>query len=236
LLDQFTKQPLVQRELTKKKVENFDLRMRTKAEEDPVVAPAFPFGRDDIEPAQIQQLVREALQRSDQHTAERPVALTLHWEGSATYLRLHAICLGILNGMSDHLDRGHPLVLVCDRDIGGLLGLPHGLTIGLVLAETMDRDRRFAAGQFERVADALGEPDDGSGDGSRAVRAVRRILTELEFETLSAVGVREQHLDQLATQALDDYFISVAPAPWSHDEVMAALRAGLALGESRESR
>ena len=69
--------------------------------------------------------------------------------------------------------------------MGGLLGLPHGLTIGLVLAETMDRDRRFVPEQFERIADALGEPQDGSGDGSRAVRAVRRILAELEFETLS---------------------------------------------------
>jgi alcohol dehydrogenase len=63
---------------------------------------------------------------------------------------------------------------------------------------------------------------------------VKRLLAELEFETLTAVGVREHHLDQLASQALEDYFISVAPSPWSHDEVVAALRAGLALGDSRQ--
>ncbi len=40
LLDQFSEQPLVQRELKKKDVRNFELRMRTKAEEDPVVAAA----------------------------------------------------------------------------------------------------------------------------------------------------------------------------------------------------
>ncbi|MDX2186881.1 MAG: ribonuclease HIII [Opitutaceae bacterium] len=40
LLDQFSKQPLVQRELARKDLKNFDLRMRTKAEEDPVVAAA----------------------------------------------------------------------------------------------------------------------------------------------------------------------------------------------------
>ncbi|MDR1010175.1 MAG: ribonuclease HIII [Opitutaceae bacterium] len=40
LLDQFSEQPLVQRELKKKGIEGFDLRMRTKAEEDPVVAAA----------------------------------------------------------------------------------------------------------------------------------------------------------------------------------------------------
>jgi alcohol dehydrogenase class IV len=119
--------------------------------------------------------------------------------------------------------------------IGGKLGLPHGLTIGLVLAETMDRDRRHATGQFERVADALSEPEDGSGDGSRAVTAVRRILHQLDFETLESVGVREESLGELASNALDDYFISVAPAPWTHDEVVDALRAGLALGPSRSA-
>jgi len=42
MLDQFTKQPLVQRQLD---VPNFELRMRTKAEEDPVVAAASIIAR-----------------------------------------------------------------------------------------------------------------------------------------------------------------------------------------------
>lgn len=45
LLDQFSEQPLVQRELKRKGVENFELRMRTKAEEDPVVAAASVVAR-----------------------------------------------------------------------------------------------------------------------------------------------------------------------------------------------
>ncbi len=45
LLDQFTEQPLVQKELAKKNVQNFELRMRTKAEEDPVVAAASVVAR-----------------------------------------------------------------------------------------------------------------------------------------------------------------------------------------------
>ena len=48
LLDQFTKQPLVQRELAKKGVKDFDLRMRTKAEEDPVVAAASVVARAEF--------------------------------------------------------------------------------------------------------------------------------------------------------------------------------------------
>ncbi len=48
LLDQFTEQPLTQRELAKKGVE-FDLRMRTKAEEDPVVAAASIVARAEFQ-------------------------------------------------------------------------------------------------------------------------------------------------------------------------------------------
>lgn len=45
LLDQFSEQPLVQRELKRKGVEGFTLDMRTKAESDPVVAAASIVAR-----------------------------------------------------------------------------------------------------------------------------------------------------------------------------------------------
>jgi ribonuclease HIII len=48
LLDQFSPQPLTQRELTKKGVTDFDLRMRTRAEEDPVVAAASVCARAEF--------------------------------------------------------------------------------------------------------------------------------------------------------------------------------------------
>ena len=59
------------------------------------------------------------------------------------------------------------------------------------------------------------------------------ILAELEFDTLAGVGVGEADLDELVEGALGDYFISVAPAPWSAAEVRAAYEQGLALGASR---
>jgi ribonuclease HIII len=48
LLDQFSEQPLVQRELAKKGVVDFDLKMRTKAESDPVVAAASVVARAEF--------------------------------------------------------------------------------------------------------------------------------------------------------------------------------------------
>ena len=47
---------------------------------------------------------------------------------------------------------------------------------------------------LERVADALGEPGDGTADGSRAVRAVQRVLADIGFPTLTDVGVTADDL------------------------------------------
>jgi alcohol dehydrogenase len=115
--------------------------------------------------------------------------------------------------------------------IGSMLHLPHGLTIGLVLAETLDRSRVDCAGRLERVADALGEPDDGSGDGSRAVTAVRRVLRSVSFPTASEAGVREEHVERLTELTLTEqaFFFDYDCHDWSRDEVAGAFREALAL-------
>ena len=58
LLDQFSKEPLVQRELKKRGLERFNLAMRTKAEEDPVVAAASVVARAEFV-RQMRALSRE---------------------------------------------------------------------------------------------------------------------------------------------------------------------------------
>jgi ribonuclease HIII len=58
LLDQFTKEPLVQKELIKRGLERFDLQMRTKAESDPVVAAASIVARAEFV-RQMRDLSRE---------------------------------------------------------------------------------------------------------------------------------------------------------------------------------
>ena len=58
LLDQFSKEPLVQRELKKLGLEHFKLEMRTKAEEDPVVAAASVVARAEFV-RQMRYLSRE---------------------------------------------------------------------------------------------------------------------------------------------------------------------------------
>ena len=115
------------------------------------------------------------------------------------------------------------------HSIGSTLGLPHGLTVGLVLAETLEVNRPQCAERLERVADALGEPADGSGDGSRAIRAVHRLLAEIGLPTLREAGVEDRHIERLVELSLSDYCLTVNPREWSEADVRAAYAAAMGL-------
>ena len=113
--------------------------------------------------------------------------------------------------------------------IGGLKHVPHGLTIGLVLVETLTREARVVPEKMERVADAMGVPADGTSDGSRAVKAVHKILADLDFPVLSSIGITQADIELLSENAMNDYFITQAPKPWSKAEVVEAFTAALKL-------
>lgn len=149
-------------------------------------------------------------------------------DGADAPARSEMACASLLAGLTMNISdcaAEHSL----GQAIGSRFGAPHGLTIGLVLAETLERERRVVPAALERVADALGAPADGSGDGSRAVRAVRGLLGELDFPVLGSLGVTEDDLDDLTELALADFFIGQSPRPWSAAEVRGAFAEALAL-------
>lgn len=154
-------------------------------------------------------------------------------DGSNSAARSEMACASLLAGLTMNISdctAEHSL----GQAIGGMFQAPHGLTVGVVLAETLDRERQYVPWQLERVADALDVPSDGSHDGSRAVRGVRELLARLEFPVLRSLGVNAGHLDTLTELALEDFFITQSPHPWIADEVRAAFEAALAL-EGRAS-
>ena len=87
-----------------------------------VIAPQMRLG-DEIDAKAVAASVIDALQRMDLAHGETPVAVALPWRGSASYARLAATAKGIVAGLRPVLDSGHPLVMVTDGDIGGLLGM-----------------------------------------------------------------------------------------------------------------
>lgn len=88
-----------------------------------VVAPQFPLDQDDFSKEAVRDALRAALQRLDLLHGRQPVAVAFHWDGSATFFRLQAFCSGVAEAMQEILAKGHPLVLVNDGDIGGIIGL-----------------------------------------------------------------------------------------------------------------
>jgi ethanolamine utilization protein EutA len=89
----------------------------------PVVAPEFTLEVDDLSKDAVKDATLNALRRLDLLNARQPVAIAFHWQGSATFLRLQSFSQGLAAGLKDILDKGHPLVLVNDGDIGGIVGL-----------------------------------------------------------------------------------------------------------------
>jgi ethanolamine utilization protein EutA len=71
----------------------------------------------------VTSVIQDALRRFDLLEADAPVAIAARWEGSATYGRIKAFCAGAVQALGPHVANGHPLILVFDNDIGGLLGL-----------------------------------------------------------------------------------------------------------------
>ena len=149
-------------------------------------------------------------------------------DGGNRAARQEMACASLLAGLAMNIsDCGSEHSLA--QALGGRYGLPHGLTIGLILAESMDVDRQEAPELFERIADALGEPADGTQDGSRAVRGVARILAEIDFPLLGDYDVDESAVDELAEAALEDVFIGRAPADWTARDAADVYRKALSL-------
>jgi len=89
----------------------------------PVIAPDMKLDDDVIDPEKVAAAIKGVLRRLDLGDGERAVAVFAPWRGSATFHRLDAFCRGIVAGLDAVLAHGHPIVLVGDGDVGGLIGI-----------------------------------------------------------------------------------------------------------------
>ena len=89
----------------------------------PVIAPDMALDAEEIDAKRVAAAIGGVLKRLDLADGEKPVAVFAPWRGSATFARLDAFCRGIVDGLSAVLAHGHPIVLVGDGDVGGLIGI-----------------------------------------------------------------------------------------------------------------
>ena len=86
-----------------------------------VITPHFrqtePLTTEDVRGS-----IESALQRFDMTDGDRGAALALHWDLGPSYPLIKTLATGVVEGMREHLRRGHHLVLVFDADIAKLVG------------------------------------------------------------------------------------------------------------------
>lgn len=86
-----------------------------------VITPHFrqtePLTTEDVRSS-----IESALQRFDMTDGDRGAALALHWDLGPSYPLIKTLATGVVEGMREHLRRGHHLVLVFDADIAKLVG------------------------------------------------------------------------------------------------------------------
>jgi alcohol dehydrogenase len=143
--------------------------------------------------------------------------------------RSRLACASLMAGLAMNLSEAgtdHSL----GHAVGMRMGVPHGLSVGVMLVASMEHDRRHVPERFERIADALGAPSaDGAGDGSRAVRAVRDLFAMVGVPSLRDLGAGEDDVAGLADSALAAW-IPVEPGPWTRADIEAAFRRALGGG------
>ena len=89
----------------------------------PAITPELPLLPEQLKPADIAAAILASLKKLDLGDGRQPVAMCYRWEGSATWQRLDDFCAGVALGLKAVLDKGHPLVLVGESDVGGLVGI-----------------------------------------------------------------------------------------------------------------
>ncbi len=88
-----------------------------------VVAPEFPLAQEEFSKDSVRDAITQ--RAAPPRYAARPPAggRGLSLGRLSDIFRLQAFCSGVAEGLKDILAKGHPLVLVNDGDIGGIIGL-----------------------------------------------------------------------------------------------------------------
>lgn len=117
------------------------------------------------------------------------------------------------------------------HQLGGFYDLPHGVCNAVLLPHVQSFNATVSAVRLTDVAHAMGadirglSPQEGA---SAAVEAIRKLSTSVEIPSgLLALGVKEQDIPTLATNALKDACGLTNPRPASQEQIESIFRQAL---------
>jgi len=116
---------------------------------------------------------------------------------------------------------------------GAIAHVPHGVANAILLPFGMEYNAARVPAPLAALARILGDTQTAGSDEASARRAPKRIraLTAELFSlcglptTLSAAGVKREHLEQIARTALDDGSLTYNPEELTYEESLAVLNA-----------
>ncbi len=111
--------------------------------------------------------------------------------------------------------------------VGGRYGLQHGVSHAILLAPAMRQLLRvIEPAQSSLLLDVLGWPAGGAADGGPELcaDAMEKFVARLPLpQRLSALGVREDELPEIAHLTMSDYMMANLPHAMTEDDVLALL-------------
>ncbi|GFM70221.1 alcohol dehydrogenase [Pseudomonas cichorii] len=117
------------------------------------------------------------------------------------------------------------------HQLGGFYDLPHGVCNAVLLPHVQSFNATVSAARLTDVAHAMGadirglSPQEGA---SAAVEAIRKLSTSVEIPSgLLALGVKEEDIPTLATNALKDACGLTNPRPASQEQIESIFRQAL---------
>jgi alcohol dehydrogenase len=109
------------------------------------------------------------------------------------------------------------------HQLGGLLDLPHGICNAVLLPHVQKFNSEVSAKRLKDVAKALGVDTNGMSDEKGADAAIEAIFELSEKvgtrKTLQDLGVKEEHIEQMAINALKDACGFTNPKPATLEEI-----------------
>ena len=90
----------------------------------PVIKPDIDLEIDDLDYDEIRASIGRSVEGRERAIDTDAVAIAMNWGGSATYTRLDVLARALLATAGPEIIERHevPMIIVCDRDIAGLLG------------------------------------------------------------------------------------------------------------------
>jgi len=117
------------------------------------------------------------------------------------------------------------------HQLGGLLDLPHGICNAVLLPYVEEYNAPVVAGRLKDVAKAMGVDVSKMSDkegAKAAIEAIRTLSRDVgTSKTLTELGVKDEHIETMATNALKDACGATNPKVATFEEICAIYRAAM---------